>query len=93
MAVNLVSGRITSPSLQPTALRGSRLFSIGNKLFHLLVEIGLPLQGGKSVLCPIGTRLLRQETDTDIIFQQLFRRLAVFFIHGEKEKGQRRDNQ
>src|SRR5699024_3510761 len=88
-----VSGRMINSSPQPTARFGSRLFNIGNKLFHLLVKIGLPLQGGKSVLCPVGTRLLRQEPDTKIISKHLFRCLPVLFVKGEEEKGQSRDNQ
>ena len=62
-------------------------------MFHLLVKIGLPLQGGKSVVCPIGTRLLRQEPDADIVFQHLFRRLPVLFVECEKEEWQGRGNQ
>lgn len=62
-------------------------------MFHLLVKIGLPLQGGKSVLCPVGTRLLRQEPDTKIISKHLFRCLPVLFVKGEEEKGQSRNNQ
>src|SRR5699024_6133796 len=91
-ALNGVSGRMINSSPQPTARFLSRLFSSGNKLFHLLVKIGLPLQGGKSVVCPIGTRLLRQEPDADIVFQHLFRRLPVLFVECEKEEWQGRGN-
>ena len=80
-------------SPQPTARFGSRLFSNGNKLFHLLVKIGLPLQGGKSVLCPVGTRLLRQKPDAKIVFKHLFRCLPILFVKSEEEKRQRRGNQ
>lgn len=37
--------------------------------------------------------MARQEPDTDIVFQLLFRRLAVLLIECKEEKRQRRDNQ
>ena len=37
--------------------------------------------------------MARQEPDTDIVFQLLFRELAVLLIECKEEKRQRRDNQ